>query len=103
MLIDESSCLLYSSYCFHRFSLLKAAILEVQLTIANGSKTLVVSDDNRGQLLRFVNLPQETVNAFACFAVEITRRFVCQEQTRPADERSCQRDPCLLTARQLSG
>jgi hypothetical protein len=78
-------------------------IFKVKHAVADASKTLVMSDDYRSQPLRSVNLLEQAMNAFACLAVEVTRRFVCQQQTWAGNERSCQRDPGLLATGQLSG
>ena len=75
----------------------------MKLTVANGSKSLVVGDDNRGQLPRYVDLLEKAMNGLTGFAVEITGRFVSQQEPRLGDERSRQRYSRLFAAGQLAG
>jgi hypothetical protein len=81
----------------------KLSVLKVKNAVADGGKTLVVSDDYRGQPMRSMYLLEQAMNALACFAVEVTRRLVCEKQAWPRHKRPRKRYPGLLTAGQLSG
>src|SRR5215831_10728229 len=89
--------------CQSYSSVSKLTVLKVKNAIADGRKTLVMGDDYRGQLLRSVNLLEQAVNAFTCFAVEVTSRLVCEKQPWPRHKRPRKCHPGLLTTGQLSG
>jgi len=82
---------------------MKPSILKMKHPIADGSKAFVMGNDYRCQLLRSVNLLEQAMNAFTRLAVQVTGWLICQKQARPGYKCSCQRNPGLLTAGQLSG
>jgi hypothetical protein len=60
-----------------------------------------VSDQNGSQRAPFVEGTEQITHGFPGVRVEIPRRFVGQQDTRPADKGSRQCNPLLLTAGKL--
>jgi hypothetical protein len=74
-----------------------ATVFHVNNSLGVMGHELLVRDYDNG--LAFPVKPIEQIHdAFACFAVEISRRLVRQQNARSADECSCDSDALLFTS-----
>src|SRR5262245_59679637 len=74
-----------------------------QGAVAQAGQFLVVSDDDSGQSLFSLQLPDQSVNLISRALIMISRRLVGQEQRGRRDQRPDQSHPLPLTPRKLAG
>lgn len=61
---------------------------------------LVVGADQEGDAILPVHRPHQLEHPLGRLPIEISRRLVGQDKEGPVDQRSCDRDTLLLTARE---
>ena len=81
---------------------LQLAIAQLEADRKPRGKLGAVRHDDQNRVLLLLQLEQERGDRVGRFPIEIARRLVAQQQTRPSDQRARQRHALLLTSGQLS-
>src|SRR5262249_62374084 len=74
-----------------------------QGAVAQAGQFLVVSDDDSGQSLFSLQLPDQSMNLISRALIQISGRLVGQEQRWRINQRPGQSDPLPLAPRKLAG
>src|SRR5690554_8047034 len=90
------------------FSRIGRPILAFDLAIAHADdareargELAAMGDDDKGRLISLVDLEEEIVHPLARHRVEVARGLVGEDHVWTHDQRSRERDPLLLTPREL--